>query len=93
MVNLALDDGFLAPQAWNYMLRFILRAKGLEDQEKLALLQRLAQPHWQEISGSEELNGKERQDINRWLKQLVKTCWTGPAQEKRLAQVRRHWEH
>ena len=92
MVNLALDDGFLAPQVWNYMLRFILRAKGLEDQEKLALLQRLAQPRWQEMSGTEELNGKERQDINRWLKQLVKTCWTGPAQEQRLALARNRWE-
>jgi hypothetical protein len=92
MVNLALDDGFLSPEAWNYMLRFILRAKGLEDQEKLALLQRLAQPRWQETPGTEKLEKTEREDIHRWLKQLVKTCWTGAAQDQRLAQVRSQWE-
>jgi hypothetical protein len=92
MVNLSLDDGQLFSQTWNYMLRFILRAKGLEDQEKLALLQRLAQPRRQEISGTEQLERKERQDINRWLEQLVKTCWTGSAKDQRLAQVRSRWE-
>jgi hypothetical protein len=92
MVNLSLDDGLPGSQASNYMLRFILRSRGLEDQEKLALLQRLAQPRRQEIPGIEQLNTKERQDICRWLEQLVKTCWTGSAQEQRLAQVRSRWE-
>jgi hypothetical protein len=91
MVNLILDDASLSPQAWNYLLRFILRAKGLEDHEKLALLQRLAHPRRQETPEAEKLEKRERQDIHRWLTQLVKTCWTGPAQDRLLAQVRSRW--
>lgn len=91
MVNLVLDDASLSPQAWNYLLRFILRAKGLEDYEKLALLQRLAQPRRQEVSGAEKLEKSEREDIHRWLVQLVKTCWAGPPQDRLLAQVRSQW--
>lgn len=92
MINLSLGDDQQYSQAWHHMLRFILRAKGLEDQEKLALLQRLAQPRLQEISGIEQLSIKERQDIKRWLEQMVKTCWSGSAKDERLAQVRSRWE-
>lgn len=92
MVNMALDDGCLSPQAWNYMLRFVLRARGLEDQERLALLQRLGQPRRQEISGAGKLEKAEREDIQRWLRQLIKTCWTGSARDERLALLRSQWE-
>lgn len=91
MINLILDDASLPPQVWNYLLRFVLRAKGLEDYEKLALLQRLAQPRRQEVAGAENLEQRERQDIHRWLTQLIKACWTGPAQDRLLAQVQSRW--
>jgi hypothetical protein len=91
MINLILDDASLSPQAWNCLLRFILRAKSLENHEKLALLQRLAQPRRQEMPGAEKLEKSEREDIHRWLTQLIKTCWTGPPQDRRLAQVQSQW--
>lgn len=91
MISLILDDASLSPQAWNYLLRFILRAKGLEDYERLALLQRLAHPRRQETPEAEKLEKNERQDIHRWLKQLVQTCWTGSAQDRLLAQVQSRW--
>jgi hypothetical protein len=91
MLNLVLDDPSPSPQAWNYVLRFILWTKNLEDYERLALLQNLAQPRRQERCGAENLEQSERRDIHRWLTQMVKSCWTGPAQGRLLAQVRSRW--
>lgn len=92
MVNLALEDGSLPPQAWNHLLHFILRANGLEDREKLALLHRLAHPRRQEVSGIKSLEKAEREEIHRWLKHWVKTCWRGPEQKECLARVQSRWK-
>jgi hypothetical protein len=91
MINLAWDDG-ASPSTWNHMLLFILRAKGLEDQEKLELLHRLAHPRRQKTLRPGTLEKAEREAVRRWLKQWVKSCWTGPSQERRLAQVNSRWE-
>lgn len=92
MVNLALEDGALPSQAWNRLLHFILRANGLEDREKLALLHKLAYPRRQEVAGIRNLGEAEREEIYRWLKHWVKTSWPGPEQEERLARVQSRWK-
>jgi hypothetical protein len=92
MVNLGLgENGTLPAEVAAPLLRAILKAKGLEDQEKVALLRRLAQARRQE-TGLADLTPTEQQDLQKWLEGLVKTSWKGLEQEERLAQVKERWK-
>lgn len=87
MINLALEDGRLTPETANYILRFILKARELEDQDRLALLARLARPRPQEAAGINALEQSERDRLGRWLKQMITANWPEAERRQRLGQI------
>ena len=92
MLNLALrENEGLRGEAAAYILKFILKARGLEDQEKVALLKKLARPRLQE-NDLENLESADKEAIKGWLKGLVKACWTGPEQQERWREVQERWK-
>lgn len=92
MINLSLgQNGCLPAEVAAHLLKTILKAKGLEDQEKVVLLKKLSQPRRRK-SALADLESPEQREVQRWLEGLMKTCWQGPAQEERLAQVKERWK-
>jgi hypothetical protein len=91
MINLGLVNGHFQPAAAGHILRFILEARGLEDQEKLALARRLARPRLTKPADPETLEKADRQKIGRWLLQMVQGGFAGEGQEIPLAQVQSRW--
>ena len=92
LLNLALEEnGDLPGEAAAYILKLILKARDLEDQEKVALLKKLARPR-QQKNDLGNLEPPDKDAIKGWLKGLVKACWTGPEQQDRLRAVRERWK-
>jgi len=92
MINLALDkNGSLPGEVTTAALRLILKAKGLEDQEKVVLLRRVSRPR-RRVTALADLNPAEQQEVQDWLAGLVKTCWQGPEQQESLAKVKERWQ-
>lgn len=93
LINLALNGKQgLPPAALSYILQKILKAKGLEDQEKVALLRKLAAPRCRKVA-PEGLEPQDRQEILKWLDELARILGEGPETRDRLAQVRKTWRH
>ena len=91
MVNLALSNGSLPPAAAQYVLRFLLKARGLEERERLALLQCLAQGQRQEPTGLETLDAAARGQVHKWLKQMAAAVWEGEDRRQGEARLRARW--
>lgn len=91
MINLARENGTYPPEAATHILKFILQARSLEDQEKLALLHYLAQPQAQSTPALEKLDRSDRIQIQRWLIKFATACWSGAEREQRLARVQARW--
>jgi hypothetical protein len=92
MVNLALGaNGSLPAEVVLGLMKSVLKARGLEDQEKVALLKRMSQPR-QRVTGLVELTPPEQKEVQEWLQGLVKTCWKGLERRKLLARVQERWQ-
>jgi hypothetical protein len=91
MINLALENGGLPPGAADYVLRFILRARGLEDREKLGLLRRLAAGRRHEPTGLESLEAGDRKRVHQWLQQMVAAAEDGEARQRYEARLQARW--
>jgi hypothetical protein len=92
MVNLALGaNGSLPAEMILGLMKSVLKARGLEDQEKVALLKRMSQPQRRE-TGLADLTPSEQQEVQEWLQGLVKTCWKGLERRKLLALVQERWQ-
>lgn len=92
MINLGLqENGSLPAEVAAPLLKSILKAKGLEDQEKVMLLKKLSAPR-RRATGLADLSPTEQQDLQKWLEGQVKICWEGPAREERLAQLKTRWQ-
>ena len=92
MVNLALGaNGSLPAEVVLSLMKSVLKARGLEDQEKVALLKRMSQPRQRE-TGLVELTPPEQKEVQEWLQGLVKTCWKGLERRKLLARVQERWQ-
>ena len=92
MINLALKaNGTLPGEVVLLLSKSILRARGLEDQEKVALLKRLSQPRRRE-TGLAELTPPEHKEVQAWLSGLVKACWRGQERQELLGRVRERFQ-
>jgi len=91
MVNLGLSNGSLPPAAAQYVLRFILKARGLEDRERLALLGCLAEGKRQEPTGLESLDAGARRRVHHWLQQMVAAAWEGEDRQHCEARLEARW--
>ncbi len=91
MVNITLEDGQLPPPVASFLLTFFLKAKGLEDQDRLGLLTRLATPRRRQIRARESLEPREAEQLYQWLQQMVKTCYAGEEQRRRLEELQKTW--
>jgi len=91
LLNLALaENGQLPAGAQTFILQQILRAKGLDDREKVVLLHKLAAPRRQEVN-LDGLGAQDRQEIRRWLEGLGRILGPGPKTNERLFQVKTKW--
>ncbi len=92
MINLALGaNGSLPAEVVLNLMKSVLKARGLEDQEKVALLRRMSQPQRRE-SALAELTPAEQKDVQEWLQGQVRTCWKGLERRKRMARVHERWQ-
>jgi hypothetical protein len=92
LINLALGaDGSLPAEVILGLIKSVLKARGLEDQEKVALLRNLSQSQKRE-SGLADLTPDEQKEVQEWLQGLVKTCWKGLERRQLLAQVQERWQ-
>lgn len=92
MVNLALDaDGSLPAAVVFSLMKSVLRARGLEDQEKVDLLKRLSRPRRQETPLA-DLPLPEQEEVRDWLTGLVKSCWKGAERQELLGRVEDRWQ-
>jgi len=92
MINLTLGgNGALPAEVAAHLLKSILKLKGLEDQEKVMLLQRLSRPRRRDTA-LVDLEPEEQQEVQKWLEGTVKSCWKGTEQKERLAQVKERWQ-
>ena len=92
MVNLAIGaNGSVPAEVVLGLMKSVLKARGLEDQEKVTLLKRLSQPQKRE-TGLVELTPAERQEVQDWLQGLVKTCWKGLERRQLLELVQERWQ-
>ena len=92
MINLTLGgNGALPAEVAAHLLKSILKLKGLEDQEKVMLLQRLSRPRRRDTALA-DLEPEEQQEVQEWLEGTVKSCWKGTEQKERLAQVKERWQ-
>jgi hypothetical protein len=85
LLHLAESDGPLPPQLTQTLLRFIVKARGLEPGEKLALLNLMLQPAPEEPPGVNGLEGKNRLEARRLVEKLAAECWEGQERDQRLA--------
>jgi hypothetical protein len=92
MVNLALGtNGSLPAEVVLGLMKSVLKARGLEDQEKVTLLRRLSQPQKRQ-TGLAELALPEQKDVQEWLQGLVKACWQGVERRQLLDLVQDRWQ-
>ncbi len=78
MINLALEkNGELPAGVTSALLRLILKARDLEEQEKLLLVKMVSRPRRRETAWA-DLDPPTRKQIQRWLTGLVKLCWPDP---------------
>jgi hypothetical protein len=92
MVNLAIGaNGTLPAEVVLGLMKSVLKARGLEDQEKVALLKRLSQPQKRETALA-ELTPAEQKEVQEWLQGLVKSCWKGLERRELLALVQERWQ-
>jgi hypothetical protein len=92
MINLTLgENGALPAEVAAHLLKSILKARGLEDQEKVVLLQRLSRPR-RRGTALVDLEPEEQQEVQEWLEGAVKGCWKGAEQQERLTQVKERWQ-
>jgi hypothetical protein len=92
MLNLALGaGGSLSAEVVLSLMKSVLRARGLEDQEKVALLKRMSQPKPRE-TGLADLAPPEQKEVQAWLAGLVKSCWQGQERQELLARVQERWQ-
>lgn len=92
MINLSLEDGHLPPPVQSTLLRFILKAKGLDDQDRLGLIAQLAVPRAAELPPPHTLEPADRRHLAHSLKYLARTCFRGPERELRLHLIKERWE-
>ncbi len=92
MINLSLENGQLPPPVQSNLLRFILKAKGLDDQDRLGLIAQLAVPRAAELPAPHTLEPADRRHLAHSLKYLTRLCFQGPARDLRLALIRERWE-
>jgi hypothetical protein len=92
MINLTLgENGALPAEVAAHLLKSILKARGLEDQEKVVLLQRLSRPR-RRGTALVDLEPEEQQEVQGWLEGAVKGCWKGAERQERLTQVKERWQ-
>jgi len=92
MINLALGaNGSLPAEVVFSLMKSVLKARGLEDQEKIALLKRMSQPQQRETALA-ELMPTEQKEVQEYLQGLVKTCWNGLERRKLLVRVQERWQ-
>jgi len=87
MINLALDgNGSLPADVTLALMRAVLQARTLEDQEKVALLRRLSRPQRRE-TGLAALSPDEQREVRDWLTSMVKSGWKGTERQDLMARV------
>ena len=92
MINLTLEkNGALPAEVAASLLQPILKTRGLEDQEKVALLKKVSRPRRRE-TGLADLEPSEQKEVRDWVEGLVKTCWPDPEQKERLALLQERWQ-
>lgn len=89
-LRLAGPDELLPPRVNQILLRFIVKAKGLEPGEKLALLNLMLKPAPAE-SDMRGLEDKHRREAHRLAAKLVGECWEGQERDRRLARLQEHF--
>ena len=72
-------------------MKSVLRARGLEDQEKVDLMKRLARPRRQDTPLA-DLALPEQEEVRAWLTGLVKSCWQGDNRQEHLDRVGERWQ-
>ncbi|MFZ2089512.1 MAG: hypothetical protein WAU47_13140 [Desulfobaccales bacterium] len=92
MLNLALkENGALSTEVLAHLMKAILKARGLEDREKVALFKKLSRPKKRE-SGLAGLGPPGQQEVQEWLACQVKSCWQGTERQEILARVQERWQ-
>jgi hypothetical protein len=91
MINCSLEDGRLPAAVQNHLLRFLLKAKGLDDQDRLALIAQLAAPRAADLPPPATLDPDDRRHLAHWLAHLTRSCWQGAERDLRLALIRERW--
>lgn len=89
MINLSLENGLLPPQVQTYLLRLLLKTKGLDDQDRLSLIALVAHP--QVLDPPPDLDTSDRRYLAARLKHFTRCCWQGPEQDRRLALIKNRW--
>jgi hypothetical protein len=92
MINLSLGaNGTLPPEVIFLLMKSVLKAGGLEDQEKVALLKNLSQPRVR-ATGLADLTADEQKTVRSWLAGLVKACWQGRERQELLSRVKERFQ-
>ncbi len=87
MINLALEqNGELPAGVGAALLRLILAARALEDQEKLMLVKMVSRPRPRDTAWG-DLDPAAKKKMQRWLTGLVKFCWPAPERRDLLARL------
>jgi hypothetical protein len=87
MINLALEkNGELPAGVAAALLRLILAARALEDQEKLLLVKMVSRPRPRATAWG-DLDPAAKKKMQRWLTGLVKFCWPAPERRELLTRL------
>lgn len=92
MINLSWSDKKIPANLLNYIMRFILEARGLLDQEKIVLLRRLLKPRISPLHDVANLEAMDRDRIYRWLKQMVSANWAEGERQIKVEQLQKIWQ-
>jgi hypothetical protein len=88
LLNLAIqENGALPVDLHLNLMKAILKIRGLEDREKVALLKKLARAKRRE-SALAGLKPSEQKEVQAWLACQVKSCWQGPERQELLARIK-----
>lgn len=90
-INLTLEDGRLPGRVSAGLLQFILKARGLEDADRLELVAVVAAPRLLELPDPRELPEADRRQIRAWLEGLARRCFPGREREDCLTRIRERW--
>lgn len=92
LLNLACNgEGGLPPGASSFILQKVLRAKGLDDREKVALLRKLAAPRPRAVD-PDGLEPPDRKEILQWLEAMGRVLGPAAETQARLARLKEKWE-